>query len=340
MKILLVSQMYPGPADPDLGVFVANLERELLARGHQIERAVIDRRAGGRGKHIRLFLDARRAARRFDPDVVYAHFLVPAGLAAALASRAPLVVTAHGQDVANVGSIPGVRVATRYVVERAASVIAVSEWLRARLEHEVPSAHGKTEVVDCGVDLARFAPYDQHAARAELSWDGEGTAFLCLGSLSERKNVLRLARALERRGEGTLTFVGDGPLREALEGRPGIRLVGRVPHDQVPRWLAASDVLCQPSLVEPFGLATLEAMAAARSVVATRVGGPPEFVSPAAGVLIDPEDEDALVDALGAAAALPRPNLEAHESAAAHDVKLQAARVEEILLRAARDPRA
>jgi glycosyltransferase involved in cell wall biosynthesis len=327
--------MYPGPNDPDLGVFVANLERELTARGHELARAVVDERGGGRRRHAGLALDAVRTARRFRPDVVYAHFLVPAGLVAALASRAPLVVTAHGQDVRNVGAIPGARAATRYVVRRAATVVAVSEWLRGELERAVPAAVGKTEVVDCGVDLERFAPRDAAAARAEVAWESDGTAFLCLGSLSERKNVLRLTRAFERRGEGTLTFVGDGPLRAALEGRRGIRLVGRVPHDAVPTWLAACDVLCQPSLVEPFGLATLEAMASGRSVVATRVGGPPEFVTPEAGALVEPKDELALAEALDAAAGLPRPNLAARAAAEPHDVRAQAARVESILLRAA-----
>ena len=81
-------------------------------------------------------------------------------------------------------------------------------------------------------------------------------------------------------------------------------------------------------------------MAAARSVVATRVGGPPEFVPPEAGVLVDPEDEGELVAALHTAASLPRPNEAARAAAAAHDVKRQAARVEEILLRAVRDRRA
>jgi len=340
MRILLVSQMYPGPDDPDLGVFVANLERELVARGHELERAVVDRRAGGHGRHLLLARDAIRVARRFQPDVVYAHFLVPAGLVAALSSRAPLVPTAHGQDVTNIGSIPGARAATRYVVRRAAAIVAVSQWLRRQLENAVPGAAGKTEVVDCGVDLERFAPRDAAEARAELGWQTNGTAFLCLGALSERKNVLRLARAFERRGEGTLTFVGDGPLREALQGRSRIHLAGRVGHEAVPAWIAASDVLCQPSLVEPFGLATLEAMASARSVVATRVGGPPEFVTPEAGVLVDPEDEDALVSALSEAAALPRPNLAGRDAAGDHDVRLQAERVEEILERAARGPRA
>src|SRR6187549_3970543 len=140
LRILLVSQMYPGPADPDLGVFVANLERELLARGHEIERAVVDSRRGGRRRHLGLVRDARRVARSFDPDVAYAHFLVPAGLAAALATHAPVVVTAHGQDVANIGAIPGVRAATRYVVRRASAIIAVSGWLRARLCAALPEA--------------------------------------------------------------------------------------------------------------------------------------------------------------------------------------------------------
>jgi glycosyltransferase involved in cell wall biosynthesis len=340
MRILLVSQMYPGPDDPDLGIFVANLEHELASRGHELERAVVDRRAGGSPRHLRLALETVRAARSFRPDVLYAHFLVPAGLAAALASRAPLVVTAHGQDVANVEAKPGVRTATRYVVRRAATVVAVSDWLRRKLESAIPEASGKTEVVDCGVDLERFAPRDANSARQEVGWETNGTAYLCLGALSERKNVLRLARAFERRGEGSLTFVGDGPLREALEGRQGIHLVGRVPHDEVPVWIAACDVLCQPSLVEPFGLATLEAMASARSVVATRVGGPPEFVTPEAGVLVDPEDDAALSAALERVAELPRPNVAARDAAAGHDVEKQAARVEEILERAAGGRRA
>jgi glycosyltransferase involved in cell wall biosynthesis len=342
MRILLVSQMYPGPADPDLGSFVASLEHQLLDRGHEIERAVVDSRRGGRMRHLGLVRNAIRASRRLRPDVVYAHFLVPAGLAGALSSRAPLVVTAHGQDVRNVGSIPGAGRATDYVVGRASTVIAVSHWLRDRLIEAVPGAAGKVEVVDCGVDLDRFAPRDAADARSALGLEGAGagTSFLCVGSLTERKNVLGLARAFETHGDGTLVFVGDGPLRAALEGRKGVRLVGRVPHDDVPDWVAAADVVCQPSLVEPFGLATLEAMASARSVVATTIGGPPEFVPPEAGVLVDPADEGALAEALARAASLPRPNLAAREAAKAHDVRLQAERVEEILLRAAEGRRA
>jgi glycosyltransferase involved in cell wall biosynthesis len=331
MKILLVSQMYPGPADPDLGVFVRGLEEQLVARGHEVERAVLDRRGAGKVKYLRLARATRAASRRFRPDVVYAHFLVPTGLIGALAGGAPLVVTAHGRDVRNVGWLPGIGVATRFVARRAEAIIAVSDYLRRELEAKVPEARGKTEVVDSGVDLERFTVQPAPAGPPR---------YLCIGSLIHRKNVLRLASAFERLGEGTLTFVGDGPLRAQLEGRPGIELTGALPYDRIPAQIAAAHVVCQPSLIEPFGQAVLEAMACGRSVVATRIGGPPEFVPPEAGVLVDPVDEDALVEALRSAAALPCPNRAARAAAEEHDVRRQAEKVEAILQRAARGPRA
>src|SRR5579862_3339110 len=139
--------MYPGPADPDLGVFVAQLEHELRERGNEIELAVLDRRGGGKRRYLELRRRVRAAAR---PDVVWAHFLVPSGLIAA-GVDAPLVVTAHGRDVRNVGTVPGIAALTRRVVSHAASVIAVSDYLRRELETKVPEARGKTEVVDSGV---------------------------------------------------------------------------------------------------------------------------------------------------------------------------------------------
>ena len=154
VRILLVSQMYPGPDAPDLGTFVAQVERELIARGHEVELAVLDTRAGGKLRYLTLARKTIQAAR---PDVVYAHFLVPSGVIAALAGRAPLVVTAHGRDVRNIGAIPGVTAATRLVVRRAATVICVSDYLRRELETKLPEARGKVEVVSSGVDRERFA---------------------------------------------------------------------------------------------------------------------------------------------------------------------------------------
>lgn len=322
--------MYPGPADPDLGVFVKQMELALRERGHEVDLAVLDRRSGGKRRYAAL---ARRVRAARKPDVVYAHFLVPSGLLATQVD-APLVVTAHGRDVRNIGSIPGIARLTRRVVDRASAVIAVSDYLRRELEAKAPGARGKTVVVDSGVDLERFSPSVATPRKFE------SPAFLCVGSLTERKNVVRLADAFAGLGEGSLTFVGDGPLRASLEGRERVRVVGRVPHDEIPSWMVAADVVCQPSLIEPLGQSLLEAMACGRSVVATRIGGPPEFVPPEAGILVDPTDLDELERGLRLAAALPRPNEAAVAAAAEHDVRRQAARMEEILRRAVRDPRA
>jgi glycosyltransferase involved in cell wall biosynthesis len=202
----------------------------------------------------------------------------------------------------------------------------VSDYLRRELELKLPEARGKTEVVSSGVDLDRFtvAPAPEGPPR-----------FLCLGALTERKNVVRLADAFALFGHGLLTYAGDGPLRAQLEGRAGVHLLGRVAHGEVPRLLAESHVLCQPSLIEPLGQALLEGMASGRSVVATRIGGPPEFVPAGAGVLVDPLDVEGLAAALREAAALPCPNETARAAAAAHDVQRQVDRIEAILSRAA-----
>jgi glycosyltransferase involved in cell wall biosynthesis len=334
MRILVVTQMWPGPQAPDLGVFVFDIVRELRALGHEVEVCAIDRRGGGPVKYARLTGASVVAARRFRPDVVFAHFLFPAGAAgaaAAAAARAALVVMAHGTDVENARRSRVLARATRLVTNRAATVICNSGWLATRLG----DVRGDVEIIDCGVDLAVFAPRPAAAARARVGWGADGPAFLAVGSLIARKGVVELADAFAALGRGSLAFVGDGPLRAQLEGRAGVRLAGRVPHGEVADWIAACDVLCQPSLAEPFGQAALEGMAMERSVVATTEGGPPEFVTPAAGVLVAPGDPLALTEALARAAALPSPNPAARAAAAEHDVRRQAARMAAVLGRAA-----
>jgi glycosyltransferase involved in cell wall biosynthesis len=339
VRILLVSSMYPGRADPDFGVFVAQLVGALERRGHEVERAVVDHRGGSKAKQLTLTAAAFRGARRTPrPDVIYAHFLAPAGVVAAAASVAgggtPLVLTAHGRDVRNLAEMAAVRMATRLAARRSAAVVAVSGWLRDRLVAALPELAGRVEVIDCGVDLDRFTGGDPALARARLGIAGPGPHLLHVGTLDERKNVIRLAEAFARLGRGTLTFVGDGPLRPRLEGRPGVRVVGRIPHADVPAWITACEVLCLPSIDEPFGQVLIEAMASERSVVAGRCGGPAELVKPGAGALVDPLDPGDIVAGLERAIALGTPNPAARALAAEHGLDRQAERVESVLLAA------
>ena len=73
--------------------------------------------------------------------------------------------------------------------------------------------------MDCGVDLERFRGGDQSEARAALGWDGEGPAYLCVGSLEERKNVVRLADAFARLDGGAARLRRRRPAPRATRGQ-------------------------------------------------------------------------------------------------------------------------
>jgi glycosyltransferase involved in cell wall biosynthesis len=324
VRILLLSNMYPSAERPDYGVFVKRLADALRDRGHEVDESVLG--PGARGPlatpiaYLGLLRRTRRLVRSRRPQIVYAHYLVPTGLVA-LGGGAPYVVTAHGRDVANVGTIPLVGTLTRRVIRRARGVICVSAYLAERL----PAQPRRLEVIDCGVDTTLFRPADRPP--------GDGPRYLTVGSLIERKNVGRLLEAFGRLGQGTLTVVGSGPLEQELRAAApeSVTFLGRVAPERIIELYGEHDVYCQTSLVEPQGQALLEALASARPVVATQVGGPPEYVTDACGVLVDPLDVDDIADGMRRAASLPVPCAAAREVAERHSIAVSAAHIERLL---------
>ena len=136
---------------------------------------------------------------------------------------------------------------------------------------------------------------------------------LVLGVLERRKGHAVLLEAARRLGSTAspvrYVFCGDGSAREALTtaAQPlgdRVRFAG-FQRDVAP-CLAAADIVALPSLHEGLGVAALEAMAAARPVVASRVGGLAEVVVPReTGLLVPPEDPAALAEALATLIADP-----------------------------------
>lgn len=327
MRILVITSMWPSEHDPDFGAFLVPHVAALRAIGHEVGVVAIDRRGGSPLKYAGLSGRAVASALRRRPDVVVAHTLFPAGAAGAAAAavaRVPLVVMAHGQDVANLAK-PRLRRASQRVLRRADGVITNSAWLGDRLREQLPGV--ATTPISLGVDTEAFSL----AATVPADWPGDHPRLLCVGSLTERKNVLALADAFAEFGAGSLVFVGDGELRVTLERRAGVTVTGRLPHAAVPAWMAACDVLCQPSQAEPFGLAALEAMALQRTVLVSAVGGPVEFVPPEAGVLVDPSDRGALLAGLRAAIERGSPNPAARAAAEDRSAAREAARFAELL---------
>lgn len=351
LRVMCLSNMYPGPGAPDYGAFIERMCDRMQARGAQVDRVVITSRASGRvatpAKYARLAADAVRRAGR--ADVIWAHYLFPTGLIAAIAGRVrrtPWVVTAHGGDVANLSN-GAVRSMSASGIGGAADVIAVSEWLAGRM-YEEGLRPERVEVASMGVDTDRFQVGDRGAARERLALPIGAPVVLAVGGLTDRKNPVGLVRAFARLREdlpqARLVFVGDGPLAGAIDAAArgagvgdAVTRTGVLPNAGVTDWMTAADVVAQVSLVEPLGVAALEAMASGRPVVGTMVGGLKEVVPDGvAGVIVNPRDDAAIASALRRMIDAPPAPEACRDAAMAHSLDHETDRVLGILGAAAR----
>lgn len=261
-----------------------------------------------------------REMRRFRPDVVHS-FLFVANLLAAV-----------------VGRLAGAR---WIVVSQRCSYDAMLPpfWRRvARLSHRladcviVNSRAALEEERAAGFPPARLAHVPNAASsgpfpavdRAALGLPG-GPLVLTVGQLEPIKGhryVIEAWPAVRRsHPDANLVLVGDGPARGTLEEQVlrlglGISVVFAGFRSPADAYVTACDVLVQPSLTEGMPNAVLEAMAAGRPVIASRVGGVPELVVDGeTGLLVPPAEPDALARAI--VVLLDDPDLGARLGAAA-----------------------
>jgi glycosyltransferase involved in cell wall biosynthesis len=252
----------------------------------------------------------RMRKKRF--DVMLAAYAYPDGCAGVVLSQifgVPVVVKCHGSDLNRVPQDGPARFQIQKLVPRADEVVVVSKKLKERaIDLGVPAA--KIHVVYNGVDRARFRVVDRAEARRKLRLPIEQRIVVCVGHLADHKGTKDLLEAaLKLRSlqpTATVAFVGDGPLSSLVQDRAehalgagGVLAVGRVPHEEVADWIAASDVLCLPSWDEGMPNVVREAHASGRPVVATAVGGVPEAIdSMELGRLVPPRSPEQLAQAL------------------------------------------
>jgi glycosyltransferase involved in cell wall biosynthesis len=238
----------------------------------------------------------RRELRRLAPGVVHTH-LVHADLYGALgAGSTTLVSTKHNDDRFRLGAF---RYVERALTRRSARVIAITEALRHFCVDGVGLPAEKVEVVHYGLD-ALPEPWGEVG---EVPLPEDARVLLCVARLVEQKGVdvavRALARVREREPRAVLVVLGEGPERARLEAHrgDGVYLPGRV--GDVAAWYRRAELLVHPARWEGFGLALLEAMLAAKPVVATRVSSAPEIVADGeTGLLVPPDDPEALAEAV------------------------------------------
>jgi glycosyltransferase involved in cell wall biosynthesis len=209
------------------------------------------------------------------------------------AGGVPVVSTKHNDDPFRRGPF---RYVERMLTRRASRVITISEALRRYCVDAVGLPAEKIEVVHYGLD-GLPSPWGDGP---EVAVPDDARILLCVSRLAEQKGVDVAVRALARvrkvEPRAVLVVLGEGPERARLIAE-GVFLPGRV--GDVAEWYRRAELLVHPARWEGFGLALLEAMLAAKPVVATRVSAAPELVVDGeTGVLVPPDDAEALAAAV------------------------------------------
>lgn len=315
MKVLLVL----GTSAGGVGTHVRGLVGSLVGAGHHVVVAcpsAVDAQFGfaaAGATHVALEVTDRphpardvRAVRELaalvpGADVVDAHGLRAAALAALAAGRSgtPVVATLH--NAAPTGALTGTVYAAleRVVARRCDVVLGVSADLVARMRH---LGARRTGLAVVPAPPRRRAERDRYAVHADLGLDARTCLGVVVARLAPQKGLDTLLDAhRELTDLDLLTVVaGDGPLREPLQRRIDaerlpVRLLGR--RDDVPDLLAAADVVVSSAVWEGQPVGLQEALHAGAAIVATDVGGTGAVVGDAA-VLVPPRDATSLSRAI------------------------------------------
>jgi glycosyltransferase involved in cell wall biosynthesis len=245
------------------------------------------------------WLRARRPAveRATGPvDVTHATGLVPSPTAA------PLVVTVH--DVAFLRdptqfSRQGIRVMRRSLdVIRATATLVLTSSEASRRDLEATGIEAsRLRVIPLGVDHTPAAAVDVEQVRRRYQLPERFVLFV--GTLEPRKNLRRLAAAVDRLDDGLpLVVAGPDGWGSATDGvGTNVQFLGFVPREHLPGLYASATVFAYPSEVEGFGLPVAEAMVQGTPVV-TSAGTATEEVAGGAAVLVDPFDVDSIAAGL------------------------------------------
>ncbi|QTD55869.1 glycosyltransferase [Parasphingorhabdus cellanae] len=245
-------------------------------------------------------------------DLIDAEFFYPDGPAAMLLSEAmniPFTIKARGADIHHWGSNPKCLPQILSAADKAAGLLAVSDALKRDMK-EIGMDGNKITLHYTGLDQEKFRPVDRAAAKRKLNITGP--LFICVGALIKRKNQALVINAMTSFPDATLILAGTGEeekayraLADRLKVADRVRFLGNVPHDDVPKLVAAADISILPSKSEGLANAWVESLSCGTPIIISEAGGARELVrSDIAGKIIE-QERLAVVEAIKSILANP-----------------------------------
>ncbi len=257
LRVLVVTNMYPHPGAEDFGTFVYDEVRALRSLGVGVDVFYVD----GRSQRAHYFLALPafwRQVRARPYHLIHAHYALT-GVVARVQWSKPLVVTFHGNEVAISFTAPLSKVLARL----ADGIIVTSRWVAEHLGTRVDA------IIPPGVDLNLFRPMDQQTARAKLNLPMDRQLVLFVGQRRPDKRIWVIEAAvaqLQAQGWPVELVIASGQ-----------------PHDRIPLYMNAADVLVLVSEAEGSPMVIKEAMACNLPIVTGDLGDAREVIGDTAG---------------------------------------------------------
>ena len=258
----------------------------------------------------------QEVVRDFQPDVIECHHIWAMPYAVHQLGQ-PYIAVAHHSDQMAFRRDERMQSYAIEAAQGAAHIFAVSEATRDEVTDFYDVADERVTVTGNGYDRTIFKPADVHPLQLYKTYDldipAEAPVVTFAGKLSRTKGIDTLLAAnrllRERRSDIHFVIFGAGRLEDALAqgsaelyDRTNVHFVGHQPYDVIAAFHNAGRLSVMPSRSEGFGIAGLEAMGCGRPLVVTRTGGLDAY---AKGAVIQPEDEEALADAIQEVVELP-----------------------------------
>jgi len=238
---------------------------------------------------LSTFVQIDKIIKNSNPDVIHGHVLNHILMLSALTNFHPFIISPWGSDILIYPKRSRIiKAAIKFLLMKADLIVCAAENIKEEMIM-IGANEKKIRIILHGVDTTKFKPY---AADDRLKMDlniSNCPVIISTRRLKPIYDVETLLKAIPRVlgavPSAKFILASDGELRgslinlaETLNIRDAIRFIGFIPNDEVPRYLATSDIYVSTSLSDDFPVSTLEAMACGVAIIATDVGSTKKWV--------------------------------------------------------------